>query len=528
MSEAHLEQPGVLLPRRLAALGGVVLLALLAGYRAWADILTIGWEDPEQSQVLLAVPAFLALLWFRRQPLSKITYQSSVYGVALAGLGWAMTWYGYVNAVQSVWHIGALLMVIGAAWSVLGNRALWVGLPAVIALAALVPVPNLLRQDIALPLQRVTAQGAEFVLVAFGFEVKRAGMTLFYQEKPVTIEEACNGMRMVFALALVSFTFVMSLRLTLFARLMLLGVAPLLAVLCNIIRVVPTVVIYGRYGDGAGDMFHDLSGWAMIVLSAMMLLGLIRLLTWAQVPIYADRAPLPAPPIYRRLMRHPMPWLVAPACVAALLAGATLHTLSMPSAGDAQAYHLAIKQTSINTTNKVTGLASRPIDMPEGSLKLLRPNTSRAIEYTDEYSGASCQFLLIQSRDARDLSGHYPPRCYPNVYGYVEVGREHKQWTVDGVTINGTEYTFAQSGRADAPRWVVLHFFALPNGGTTGELSDMRHAAADYLKRHHGAAQVQLLFRESQASPRQRDKMFGQVMRAHRDLLGAILNGPRG
>ncbi len=511
---------------RLAAAGVLVLLAIAALYRAWLDIATIGYVDPEQSQVLLALPVCAVLLYARRAALSRAVLRSSIWGVVLAAAGWALSWYGYTNAVQSLWHLGAVAMAVGAAWSVLGNRAVVVALPAVIALAALVPVPNLLRQDIALPLQKITASGAEIVLVAFGFDVQRLGQTLFYKDKPITIEEACNGMRMVFALLLVCYCFVMAQRFNPFARLVLIALSPLLAVLCNIIRVVPTVIIYGESGDTAGDMFHDISGWAMIALAALMMLGLIRVLKWAEVPIEAPAARPTREPFTDRFRRKALPWPVAPLAALLVVLAVLGHSLSLPTAADARPYHETITQVSEQTSIKIDGLDELPLEIPEGSLKMLRANMSRAVQYTDPGTGATGQYLIIQSKDARDLSGHYPPRCYPNVYGYVEKSNKPRQWEISGLKIDGTEYIFAESNAADATRWVVLHCFVVPDAGTTGQLRVMRAAAADYLRRHHGAAQVQMLFRETAASPEERDALFIKVMDANRDLLLAILDGP--
>lgn len=518
-------RPGVSM--RFVAAAGVVLLAVLAVYRAWVDMAVIGVEDPEQSQVLLALPAVALLLALRRDSFAKVPLRSSLLGVATAAAGWALSWYGYMNAVQSFWHLGAVLMVIGAAWSVFGNRAILVALPAVIAMAALVPVPNLIRLDIALPLQRITAISSEFLLISLGLDVERVAQTLHYKGKPARVDEACNGMRMIFSLALVCYAFVMAYRLNPFARIMLLGISPVIAIACNIIRVVPTVIIYGEYGDHAGDMFHDLSGWFMIVLAPLVLFGMIRVLTWAEVPIYAD----PVPPSQRQALpnrspRKPMPWLAAPALCALLMCGATAHSLTLPKAADAQPYHAAVVEAADKTPILADNLKPLPQEIPDGSLELLRPNVSRAVKYTDAQTGVTGQFLLIQSKDARDLSGHYPPRCYPNVYGYTEVDRQTRQWQIDDLTIHGIEYTFAESDEPDAPRWVVMHYFALPGGGTTGKLLEMRAAAADYLRRHHGAAQVQLLFSEAAATTEQRDEMFVRVMRSQTPLLRAILAGP--
>lgn len=520
------QTPALSLPGRLTAAAGLVLLAILAVYRAWVDIATIAIQDPEQSQVLLALPAAALLLYTRREHLASIPLRSSLFGVATAALGWALSWYGYMQAIQSVWHLGALIMVVGAVWSVLGGRAMLVALPGIVALLALIPVPNLIRQDIALPLQRLTASGAEVVLVAFGFSVERLGQTLFYKDKPVTIEEACNGMRMVFALALVCYSFVMACRLNGFARVALLALSPLLAVACNIVRVVPTVVIYGELGDASGDLFHDLSGWAMIFLAALMLVGVVRLLRWADIPIDAQGFPVIAKRMQNGQTRRALPWIAAPAACAVVMGGAVAHSYSLPTAQDAQPYHAAVATAAEQTPIQVAGLAAQPQELPDGSVSLLRPNTARAVQYTDESTGAVAQFLLIQSRDARDLAGHYPPRCYPNVYGYELISTEPRQWQVQDRTINGTAYTFAENPSPQAPRWVVLHSFVLPAGKTTGKLEQMRAAAADYLRRHHGAAQVQLLFREQGTTAQVRDAVFERVLNGQAKLINAILSDP--
>lgn len=520
-------QPQMSVRARLPIAIGLIVLGIIAAYRAWFDMALIGWQDPEQSQVMLALPAFALLIFFRRESITAAPQSSSLLGSLTVAIGWGLSWYGYMNSNQSFWHMGALLMIVGAAWSVFGNRAMLTALPAIVALVALVPVPNLLRQDIALPLQRLTAAGSEFLLVAFGFAVKRVGQTLYYKDKPVTIEEACNGMRMVFALLLVCYTFVMAFRLTVFSRLILIAASPLLAVLCNIIRVVPTVVIYGEYGEDTGDLFHDLSGWAMIFVAALMLLGLIRVLTWAQIPIYAP--PTPPPMMNQPVVNRPgrsLPWLLAPLACAVIMAGATAHSLSLPGASDARPYHQAVAAAATDTPIQIQGLDAAPLEIPKGSLKMLRANTSRAVQYTDTRTGVTAQFLLIQGRDARDLDGHYPPRCYPSVNGYVEIDRSTRDWAINGMTIYGTEYLFAESNKVDAPRWIVMHYFVLPNGKTTGNLREMQAAAADYLRRHHGAAQVQLLFRESESTPLQRDAIFTRVMNANTNLLQTILAGP--
>ena len=77
-------------------------------------------------------------------------------------------------------------------------------------------------------------------------------------------------------------------------RAMLLVLSPVAAVVCNVIRVVPTVWLYGHYPDTVGPVFHDLSGWAMLAVAFFLLLGFVRMLRWAEVPVMQPQAALTA------------------------------------------------------------------------------------------------------------------------------------------------------------------------------------------------------------------------------------------
>jgi exosortase/archaeosortase family protein len=105
---------------------------------------------------------------------------------------------------------------------------------------------------------------------------------------PVAVAEACNGMRMVFALVLVSYAFAFSVPLRNSVRLMVLLLSPVAAIICNVLRLTPTVILYGNESlpMGFADNFHDIAGWLMLPLAFLMLLGITRALRWAMVPTY--------------------------------------------------------------------------------------------------------------------------------------------------------------------------------------------------------------------------------------------------
>ena len=147
-------------------------------------------------------------------------------------------------------------------------------------------LPGKLRLMIAGPLQTATAEVTRVLLEAFGFWVERTGNLLVINDVPVAVQEACNGMRMVFALVLVSYAFAFTVPLRNSVRLMVLLLSPLAAIVCNVIRLTPTVVLYGYSDEKTADTFHDLSGWAMLPVAFLMLIGIARALRWALVPTY--------------------------------------------------------------------------------------------------------------------------------------------------------------------------------------------------------------------------------------------------
>ncbi|MEM1211731.1 MAG: exosortase/archaeosortase family protein [Planctomycetota bacterium] len=291
---------------RLLVLAGFLgLFAILAGFDAWADIAHIAMVDEEASQVFLTPIVLLWLLWARKRRLLQTPLRLSAWGLLIIAVGAALSIYGYHSLMQALWHGGAVLVLIGAVWTALGSQIMRVAAPALFVMLFLVPVPGLIRQRIALPLQDWTAAGAEVGLQLIGISVGRAGNVLIYNGEQVAVAEACNGMRMVFALILVAYAYAFATPLRGWTRLAIILLSPFAAVVCNIIRLVPTVYIYGHYRDTLAKPFHDYAGWAMLGLALALLIGMVHLLRWAQVPVMQDDAepdaspsakPPPSPP----------------------------------------------------------------------------------------------------------------------------------------------------------------------------------------------------------------------------------------
>ena len=271
--------------RDMALLTGLVGLAIMATWSVWVEIYEKALRNEEDSHILLALPIAAWLLWLRRGRLRSCPPQWSWAGPLTIVLGVALERFGIHQAIEIARHGGSVLIVVGAAMTVLGVRFVLQFLPVFAALVFLIPVPGRIRQEIAIPLQNITAQASQFILDIFGVPSLRSGNELVINGHAVAIAEACNGMRMVAALALISFAFIFSVPMRNKVRLMILAVAPLIAVLVNILRLVPTVLFYGYANPSAADVFHEISGWAGLAMALVLLWGFLSILRWEEVRI---------------------------------------------------------------------------------------------------------------------------------------------------------------------------------------------------------------------------------------------------
>ena len=101
----------------------------------------------------------------------------------------------------------------------------------------------------------------------------------------VAIAEACNGMRMVFTLFLACYVFAFVTPLRGYVRAIILLASPVTAIVCNVIRLVPTIWVFGHTTPERAEVFHDISGWVMLIVAFLGLTSIVRLLRWAMVPV---------------------------------------------------------------------------------------------------------------------------------------------------------------------------------------------------------------------------------------------------
>jgi len=270
---------------RLLLMAASLLVVAWWGRRALEDIYFFAVGQTDNGYILCAPMVAAYLLWLRRSRLQFIRYRPNLVGPALIALGmWTSTW-GDLNGVQLAWHAGVLIAMFGCVYGMTGWEVVRQFAPVIIALLLVIPVPGRVRHMLAAPAQEFSVVTAHGVLQILGFDAIRSGNVITIAGEPVAVGEACNGMRMVFALALVVYAFVFSVPFSMTTRLLLIVLAPVVALVCNIVRLVPTSIAYGWFDPTVAEQIHDIGGWLMLPLALVLLMGIVRLLRWLDVPV---------------------------------------------------------------------------------------------------------------------------------------------------------------------------------------------------------------------------------------------------
>jgi hypothetical protein len=160
------------------------------------------------------------------------------------------------------------------------------------------------------------------------------------------------------------------------------------------------------------------------------------------------------------------------------------------------------------------------------AVRLLKPNVILSRHYvegvTDRYP-RTADLLIVQCRDSRDMTGHYPPICYKNIGFELVEQKARAPVDVGGESVPFTEYHFEKWSQGQPLRVCIYNFFVVPGAGVVRDIKGVHRAAEDYERRFFGAAQFQVLIPLNQVPRRdERDMIFTSLLRSHAGLIGTL------
>jgi exosortase len=154
---------------------------------------------------------------------------------------------------------------------------------ALMVLFLAIPLPAIIFNQIALPLQFLASKVASFLLPVFGVPVLREGNVIELASLKLEVAEACSGIRSLVTLFTLAIFYGYFLEKSFPQRALLALSSIPIAIAANAVRIFGTGMCVEYWDpDKALGFFHQFSGWAMFLVSLGCLFIVHRAMRLAQ------------------------------------------------------------------------------------------------------------------------------------------------------------------------------------------------------------------------------------------------------
>lgn len=281
------------------SLGNVWKALLLSAAVAFAylGVLTrlgrFWWDDENYSHGLLIPFVIGYILWTERDHLAAVAKRPRAFwGAAAVVSALLMLWVGTAGAELFTQRTSLVLLLAGVVVYFWGWRLLRAVFVPLFLLALAIPVPTIVFNKVAFPLQLFASRCAVWAMRMFDIPVLREGNVIELYPlgstttKKLEVVEACSGIRSLMTLVTLAVVFAYFTSpsdeggtggrrferfRTLRAVLIVLAAVPI-AIITNAARVSGTGVLARYYGTEVADgFFHEFSGWVIYVVAFLLL-----------------------------------------------------------------------------------------------------------------------------------------------------------------------------------------------------------------------------------------------------------------
>lgn len=243
-------------------------------YRGVGRNLVGQWSsDDDYTHGFLIVPLALYFVWERRHVLRGLTPRPSLAGAVLLGLGLLMLIVGSVGAELFLQRFSLILVLAGLVWLIPGATFLRELAFPIAFLVFMIPLPAIVMNAVAFPLQLFAAQSATFCMQMAGIPVLREGNTIVMAKTTLEVVEACSGIRSLQALLALGAVYGYFTQKAVWKRWALLVLSVPIAIAANAFRVAGTGFLAHFVGaEAAEGFYHSFAGWIVFAVAFVLLL----------------------------------------------------------------------------------------------------------------------------------------------------------------------------------------------------------------------------------------------------------------
>ena len=232
------------------------------------------WTDPNFSHGFFVPAVSGFVIWQQRERLRAQPFNASWFGLVVMGGALSVLIVGVLGAELFLSRSSFVLLLAGLVVYFLGWKHFRLLLFPLAFLFLMIPIPSILFNQIAFPLQLLASQFASSLLSLSGVPVLREGNIIQLPVMTLEVVEACSGIRSLMSLATVALIYGYFLEPSNIRRVLLALASVPIAVIANGLRIVGTGLL-GQFWspEKAEGFFHNFSGWVIYVLSMLLLFG---------------------------------------------------------------------------------------------------------------------------------------------------------------------------------------------------------------------------------------------------------------
>lgn len=253
----------------------VALIAVLYG-QVLVDLAGDWWTEPSLSQGLLIPPLALYIAWTRRSLTFGQPATADNRGLWLVASACLLYLLGKLGAEFFLPRMSFVILLAGMAWTFWGYGRLRTLAFPLLLLATMVPLPVLLYNSIAAPLQLFASDIATNLAQLFGVAVYRDGNVIHLAHISLGVEEACSGLNSLSALMVASLLLGFLVCRYVSTRVILFALSIPLSIAVNVLRVTGTAIIADYHEEFAMGFYHSFSGWLVFIGGFLILYGLAK------------------------------------------------------------------------------------------------------------------------------------------------------------------------------------------------------------------------------------------------------------
>jgi exosortase len=253
-------------PPRWAEIGVIGGLLAALYYSVVPAMVDIWWNDPGYSHGLLIPPLALYIAWMHREEVFAAPATTDGRGLWLTAAACLLYLVGKLGAEFFLMRISLVVLLAGLVWTFWGAQRLRRLAFPLVLLLTMVPLPAVLYNRLAAPLQLFASEVASVSLQALSIPVYQDGNIIHLANTSLGVAEACSGLRSISSLSVLALVLGYLLNPRLGARVLLFLLAIPTAIAVNVLRIVGTALVAEQDPQLAEGFYHSFSGWLVFLV----------------------------------------------------------------------------------------------------------------------------------------------------------------------------------------------------------------------------------------------------------------------